>query len=125
VQQAIIERLTYEGARVDALYATPHHPEGLPEFLHPNHPARKPNPGMLLRASAALTIDLAASWLVGDKLSDMETAKNAGLAGGLHVLTGHGRSEREKVLEWRASRSFDVRFGESLIDAMCLPLLRP
>jgi D-glycero-D-manno-heptose 1,7-bisphosphate phosphatase len=120
VQQAITERLAGEGARIDAVYATPHHAEGVHEFIHP---ARKPNAGMLLRASAALTIDLAASWLVGDKLSDMETAKNAGLAGGLHVLTGHGRSEREKVLKWKESNSFDIRLGESSIDAMRLPVL--
>jgi D-glycero-D-manno-heptose 1,7-bisphosphate phosphatase len=123
VQQAINDRLAQEGAQVDAVYAAPHHPDGIGEFIHPNHLARKPNPGMLLRASTALKIDLAASWFVGDKLSDMETAKNAGLAGGLHVLTGHGHSEREKVLKWKASNSFDIRLGESSIDAMRLPVL--
>jgi D-glycero-D-manno-heptose 1,7-bisphosphate phosphatase len=125
VQRAINDRLAREGARVNAVYATAHHPNGVGEFAHPNHPARKPNPGMLLRASAALDIDLAASWLAGDKLSDMETAKNAGLAGGLHVLTGHGRSERDRIIQWRTDNNFNVRLGGSLIEAMQLSILAP
>jgi D-glycero-D-manno-heptose 1,7-bisphosphate phosphatase len=123
VQQTINQRLAREDAHIDAVYAAPHHSEGVGEFAHPNHPARKPNPGMLLRAAAALDIDLAASWLAGDKLSDMEAAKNAGLAGGLHVLTGHGRSERDRILQWRTDNSFDVRLGGSLIEAMQLSIL--
>jgi len=37
-------------ASVAAVYACAHHPKGLGEYAHPDHNARKPNPGMLLRA---------------------------------------------------------------------------
>src|SRR5271155_4273592 len=40
VQNAIASALAAAGARIDAVYACPHHPEGQGAFAHPNHPAR-------------------------------------------------------------------------------------
>jgi D-glycero-D-manno-heptose 1,7-bisphosphate phosphatase len=122
VQQAIIATLADEGARLDAVYACAHHPEGRAELGHPNHPARKPNPGMLLQAASDLAIDLKTSWLVGDKASDIEAARRAGLAGALHVATGHGTAERELAAA-RAAPTFEVRIGRSIKDAITLPIL--
>jgi D-glycero-D-manno-heptose 1,7-bisphosphate phosphatase len=122
VQQAIVAALARDGARLDAVYACAHHPQGRDSFAHPNHPARKPNPGMLLQAAADLAIDLKTSWLVGDKATDVESAKRAGLAGALQVATGHGIAERENVTGL-ATSSFQVRFGQSIADAMKLPIL--
>lgn len=122
VQEAIITALAEEGARLDAVYACAHHPEGRGEFAHPDHPARKPNPGMLLQAASDLAIDLGTSWLVGDKASDVEAAKHAGLAGAMQVATGHGVAERQRV-EGLATATFEVRFGCSIADAMTLPIL--
>lgn len=50
---------------------------------------RKPAPGMLLEASAQFGIDLGASYMVGDKASDVECGRRAG-AGAILVLTGYG-----------------------------------
>ncbi|HLO66004.1 MAG TPA: HAD-IIIA family hydrolase [Holophaga sp.] len=86
----INELLAGHGARVDAVYAAPHHPEGIGEYAHPDHPDRKPNPGMLLRAAGELGLDLARSWMIGDKPIDVEAARNAGCRAAL-VLTGYGR----------------------------------
>jgi D-glycero-D-manno-heptose 1,7-bisphosphate phosphatase len=122
VQQAIVEILAAEGAWLDAVYACAHHPEGRNGFAHPDHPARKPNPGMLLRAASDLAIDLKTSWLVGDKTSDVEAAKRAGLAGAMQVTTGHGLTERQYVSS-SDTRNFEVRFGRSIADAMALPIL--
>jgi len=122
VQQAIIAALSADGARFDAVYACPHHPAGRDEFAHPNHPARKPNPGMLLQAASDLALDLKGSWLVGDKASDIEAAKRAGIAGAMQVATGHGITERQRVAEF-AAPDFQVRFGRSITDAMTLPIL--
>lgn len=73
---------TSAGARIDAFYACPFHPEAIEErYRHPDHPDRKPNPGLLLRAIADWGIDPAASFLVGDKPSDIEAARRAGVAG--------------------------------------------
>jgi D-glycero-D-manno-heptose 1,7-bisphosphate phosphatase len=123
VQAAIMAALAGAGAHLDAVYACAHHPEGRDWFAHPDHPARKPNPGMLLRAAADLGIDLTTSWLVGDKASDVEAAKRAGIAGAMQVATGHGTAERRQVAGL-ATPAFAVRFGASIADAMTLPILK-
>jgi D-glycero-D-manno-heptose 1,7-bisphosphate phosphatase len=122
VQDAIVASLAAEGANIDAVYACAHHPQAQGDLAHPDHPARKPNPGMLLRAAAALAIDLKSSWLVGDKVDDVEAAKRAGIAGALVVATGYGSAERQRAAAL-ASPAFEVRFGRSIADAMMLPLL--
>jgi D-glycero-D-manno-heptose 1,7-bisphosphate phosphatase len=122
VQDAIIERLAAEGGTINAVYACAHHPQGEGDLAHPDHPARKPNPGMLFQAASALMLDLKSSWLVGDKADDIETAKRAGIAGALLVATGYGHAERQRAATL-ASRAFEVRFGRSIADAMTLPLL--
>jgi D-glycero-D-manno-heptose 1,7-bisphosphate phosphatase len=121
VQLAMIGYLTANGARLNAVYACAHHPEGRDTFSHPNHPSRKPNPGMLLQAAFDLSLDLKRSWLIGDKTSDIEAAKHAGLAGAMHVSTGHGMAERQNVARLPAS-SFQICFGRSIADAMALPI---
>lgn len=122
VQNAIIAALATAGAIVNAVYACAHHPEGKGLLGHPNHPARKPNPGMLLQAASALALDLKSSWLVGDKADDIEAAKRAGIAGALLVATGYGDAERERAAAL-ASPTFEVHFGRSIADAMMLPNL--
>jgi D-glycero-D-manno-heptose 1,7-bisphosphate phosphatase len=74
--------LAREGAVVDAIYACPYLPDApVAAFSHPDHPDRKPNPGLLLRAIKDLDLDPARSFLVGDKPSDLEAARRAGVAG--------------------------------------------
>ena len=78
----LLQRLADEGARIDAVYACPFHAEATVErYRHPDHPDRKPNPGMLLRAIAEHDIDPARSFMVGDQPSDMEAARRAGVKG--------------------------------------------
>ena len=124
VQDAIVESLAGAGAALDAVYACPHHPRGKAPFGCPDHPARKPNPGMLLLAAQALRLDLAASWIVGDRATDIEAGHRAGLCGGTHVLTGNGTNdgEREAALAC-ADPSFRVLGAASIADAAAaLPL---
>src|SRR5262245_1075088 len=121
VQRAIQSTLAGEGARVDAVYACPHHRDGKGAWAHPDHPARKPNPGMFQRAAAALDIDLSRSWLVGDRVTDIEAAKRAGLAGALHVLTGYGRQDRDAALAL-SGPGFDVRAASTISGALTLPM---
>lgn len=81
--------LASEGALINAYYVCPHHP-GFGDQL--NCDCRKPFPGMILQAGDELNIDLAASWLVGDKLSDIEAAEAAGVTPIL-VRTGYGKKD--------------------------------
>ena len=78
----LLKRLADEGARIDAVYACPFHAEAtVARYRHPDHPDRKPNPGMLLRAIAEHDIDPARSLMVGDQPSDMEAARRASVQG--------------------------------------------
>ena len=78
-------RLEEAGARVDVTLVCPHYPE---------HPDRKPQPGMFCKAGQMAALDLERSWVIGDKASDLEAARAGGLAGGVLVLSGHGEEHR-------------------------------
>ena len=63
-------------------------------YMCADHPAaaserRKPGPGMLLEAARDLGIDLARSWMIGDRAGDLEAGRRAGVRSIL-VLTGEG-----------------------------------
>ena len=97
VQGAMLDALAAQGAHVNAVYACPFHGSGVAPWNVADHPDRKPGPGMLLRAAKALPVDLGGSWIVGDRGGDIGAACNAGLAGGMHVLSGHGNDDGERA----------------------------
>jgi D-glycero-D-manno-heptose 1,7-bisphosphate phosphatase len=112
VQEQILADLAADGGCVDGVYACPHHPD---------HGARKPNPGMLLRAESMLHLDLASSWIVGDHASDLQAGLNAGLAGGLHVLTGHGTHDQQRQTALAAAtEDYKVLPADSIADVLTL-----
>jgi len=74
-------RLAERGARIDAFYVAPYHPDGVIPHLAIEHEDRKPGPGMLLRAIRDYAVDIPHSFLIGDKQSDMEAARRAGVRG--------------------------------------------
>ena len=80
---------------ISAIYANG---EGPNEFKS-ERSWRKPNPNMIIKASQDFNIDLSKSFLVGDRLSDIQAGYRAGLMNLVHVLTGHGEDERKKVIE--------------------------
>ena len=82
--------LAPQGARIDAYYYCPHHPEGVLAAYRRICDCRKPAPGMIERAAADHNIDVAESFVVGDKWLDIELAQRAGAAGVL-VRTGYGQ----------------------------------
>lgn len=70
------------GAHIDAFYYCPYLDDApVARYRVPDHPDRKPNPGMLLRAIADLGLDPGASFMVGDRDSDLEAAARAGVRG--------------------------------------------
>src|SRR5437588_2001998 len=66
------------GVRLDAIYHCPHHPDGAIPELAVRCTCRKPQPGLVLQAAAALSLDPRHSWLVGDILDDVEAGNRAG-----------------------------------------------
>ena len=116
VEDALAGELARGGAVIDAVFACPYHRDGVAPWSHPAHPARKPRPGMLLAARRFLNIDLENSWIVGDKPSDLLAGYNAGVRGGLHVLTGQGGKHRAAALTC-CPAEFEVRTGDSIRDA--------
>lgn len=90
VMDRMAELLAEAGARVDAVYVAAHHEKGQGELAHPDHPDRKPNPGMLLRAAEEHSLDLGRSWMVGDKAIDLVAGRAAGCRVAL-VRTGYGK----------------------------------
>lgn len=83
--------LAEAGATFDRFYYCPHHETEGGERYRIDCDCRKPKPGMLLRAARELDLDLNRSWLVGDRLSDMQ----AGIAAGCRTIlvrTGYGKN---------------------------------
>ena len=90
VNARLVEALEERGCLIAAVLACAYHEDGKPPLGVADHPMRKPNPGMLLRAAELLKLDLARSIIVGDKTSDMEAGRRAGLSAGW-LVGGEGR----------------------------------
>ena len=103
------EDLSRHGATIDAFYFCPHHPD----FGGPCS-CRKPEPGLLFRAARERRIDLAQSFLVGDKATDIHAGIAAGCTSFL-LASGYGEQERGNV-------PANVPFLHSLLE---LPRLLP
>jgi len=87
VHKKMVSELAAGGAWIDGIYYCPHKSEDVCD-------CRKPNPGMLERAAREHALDLAASWVVGDRYGDLEMGF-AARARGILVMTGYGRGEYE------------------------------
>ncbi|HLN99377.1 MAG TPA: HAD family hydrolase [Pyrinomonadaceae bacterium] len=86
--------LTRQGGKIDAIYYCAHHPSvGEPPYRF-DCDCRKPKPGLISRAAQEFSVDLGQSWMVGDRYSDIELARNAGVKS-MFVLSGYGRGEWE------------------------------
>ncbi|HWE37750.1 MAG TPA: HAD-IIIA family hydrolase [Isosphaeraceae bacterium] len=94
VHDAMRARLAEAGAAVDAIYDCPVAPRG-DDRTALEHPDRKPGPGMLLRAASELGLDLGASWMIGDMISDALAGINAGCRGSILVRTGKELADAE------------------------------
>lgn len=78
-------QLALHGAYIDAFYACPFHADGVvPEYTHPNHPERKPNPGMILKAQKTWPINMQSSFILGDKQGDVDAGLASGIDGHLY-----------------------------------------
>jgi D-glycero-D-manno-heptose 1,7-bisphosphate phosphatase len=108
VHEILRTELARAAAHLDAIYYCPHKPETGCE-------CRKPLPGMLLKASADLNIDLTRSFMIGDRYIDIQTGLAAG-ARQVLVRTGDGAAEIEKHA--RTSSIQPDFVADNLLDAV-------
>jgi D-glycero-D-manno-heptose 1,7-bisphosphate phosphatase len=108
IHAALGAALAGGGARLDAIYYCPHHPVEGKGAYRQQCACRKPDIGMVERASAELGVDPAASYVVGDQKIDVELARRVGAAA---LLIGSARSPLEAVRAdavvedlWQAAR---------------------
>jgi histidinol-phosphate phosphatase family protein len=80
VHEHLAGRLAEHGAHIDLFTFCPYHPDGVVEAFARTSEDRKPAPGMARAAAAALNLDLAASWVVGDRPEDLGLARAVGAA---------------------------------------------
>ena len=90
VHGRIAELLAAEGERVDAFCYCPHAPEE-------HCSCRKPSPEMISKAAARFGVDVGASLMLGDRMSDLECGVNAGCVASVLVRTGYGAEQEPKA----------------------------
>lgn len=101
VHEKLERFLEAHGAHLDGIYYCPHHPEVGPPEYRINCNCRKPKTGMIDTAVRDLEIDVKRSYMVGDKISDIEFAHKVG-AKGVMVMTGYGKGELKYFShEWK------------------------
>ena len=81
VHDHMCAELEKDGAKIDAIYHCPFHEDGILEAYKRKTDLRKPGPGMLNLAMKEHPTDLALSFLIGDKTTDIQAAQAAGLRG--------------------------------------------
>src|SRR5581483_11114714 len=81
VHTVMAERLAAGGARIDGWFYCLHHPRAITDALRIECDSRKPRGGMVRQAQARFSIDIARSFVVGDKFSDVGLAASTGARG--------------------------------------------
>ena len=93
VHARVEELLAEQGVALDGYYYCPHHAKGIvPEYTR-ECPCRKPGPGMILKAAEEHDLDIKNSFMVGDRLTDLEAGINAGCSAVALVRTGYGETQ--------------------------------
>jgi len=99
------QELQKHGVSLAGIYICPHHPNGKEGNPYSKVcRCRKGEPGMLLQAAQDLSIDLSRSFMIGDKLSDLEAGQRAGCIPCL-ITTGHADWKEQPLPDFCASIS--------------------
>ena len=110
----IQSELTAYGTSIDAFYFCPHHPEKGVGDYKVDCGCRKGAPGMLLQAAKEHDIALQQSFMIGDKLVDIEAGERAGCESIL-VLTGYGKSVASNQKMFTVTKCPDLYCATTLI----------
>jgi D-glycero-D-manno-heptose 1,7-bisphosphate phosphatase len=113
VNAEVVRRLAARGVPVAGVLVCPHYPDGVVPELSIRCRCRKPGTLLHARALAAHGLSARRSAVLGDKWDDVGAGVALGAAQA-HVLTGHGREHRAKVVE----RAPDAILAASLAGAL-------
>lgn len=101
IHAKMIGLLKEADAFIDEIFYSPYHKKGKIKPFNIDHENRKPGLGMFKAAQMKYGIDVKNSFMIGDKYSDIEFGKKAGLKTIL-VLTGNGEAEfRDRRNDWQ------------------------
>jgi D-glycero-D-manno-heptose 1,7-bisphosphate phosphatase len=89
VNDRLSAELAKDGVRFEKIFFSPESPEQSSQ-------TRKPSPQLLFDARDEFTLDLAQSFMIGDKLIDLECGWNAGVRMSILVRTGYGAEVEKK-----------------------------
>lgn len=93
----MINKFKEKDIYITKVYHCPYHPDYNNYLEYKND--RKPNPGMIIKAKKEFNIDLNKSILIGDKESDIEAGKNAGIKTNILVRSGHRIDESKTIAD--------------------------
>lgn len=108
INNQLVNEIESGGGRIDGVYLCPHTPDDTCS-------CRKPQPGMILEAADAFSLDLSRSILIGDALSDIIAGQTAGV--GINVLVNTGRGGAQSALPL-ASQIPPFLVYDSLVEAL-------
>ena len=109
VHRRMEDMLRTDKAHIDGIYYCPHHPDFGPSKYRKHCNCRKPATGMIESACNDLGIDPKKSYMIGDRINDVEFARKIG-AKGILVLTGYGKGELTYCDgQWREEPNFIAR----------------
>ncbi len=116
INQTLCEILEQSGVGIDGTYYCPHHPDGKQHKYTRKCNCRKPATGLIQQAVDELKLSLDGSYMIGDKLSDINCGINAGLKTVL-VRTGYAKDTKYSLANAEHSVHPD-RIVDSLIEAV-------
>ncbi len=93
IHQRMGKEVAETGGKIEKIYYCPHEPEE-------GCSCRKPEPGLLLKAAEDLKLDLRTSYLIGDKITDIEMGRKVG-SRTIMVKTGKGQDQLADQAQWK------------------------
>lgn len=114
IHRSMSDLFVQNNARLDRFYYCPHYIDSIIPKYRKDCACRKPNPGMALKAAEDLNIALKGSYMVGDKMEDIEFGLNFD-ARSVLLLTGHGQKALRKLSEKGVQPAF---VAKNLLEAI-------
>ncbi len=97
----MLDKFNENGIKILKVYYCPHNPD---ESCN----CRKPSPGMINQAMNDFKIDLNNSWLIGDKISDIQTALNVNIKNNILILDSSIKESDKNIASITANSLFDT-----------------